>query len=313
MRLLPGRAGKFESAVGTLYLFHLVLIVAVLLVIQSLFDLARFGAESGQQTGGFLPVGEAETYDTDNLYEKIDGKAPMYQDAGFESLATQRFAHTVNAELGFEHYTFDMGNSRNAFSVYSRQKRADVIDLNELQFGYQTTNGVYFSYGKYYVEMVGFAESQEIIDAMKILAKKLLAELPYDEKDEIEDITLFPPGTIAGSWQLQLKDAFAFDGLSDTYSAKFNADGKTVTIFFSKRNNSDDARAVAKNYTDFLVANGAKVIDPNVLDFYGGTEIVFAAGYFIAGVHEADDRDSAIKAAAVLFEHLNKISEKTGG
>ena len=155
MRLYSGRARTLESAIGIIFLLHLVVIVVVLLKVQSHFDMARFGvsqsAVAGQSEGGsdskagekagfpfnpsskdFSPAGKAETYNNDNLYEKIDGKAPMYQEAGFVKLTTQRFAAKSNSELGFELYLYDMNNAKNAFSVYSRQKRADAIDLNDL-------------------------------------------------------------------------------------------------------------------------------------------------------------------------------------
>jgi hypothetical protein len=318
MYMLSGRARRFESAVGALILFLLIATAVGVYFIQRDFDMARFGIVS-EQEGGFLPVGKAETYNTDNLYEKIDGKAPMYQESGFVSLATQRFANKGNAELGLEQYLYDMGNTRNAFSVYSRQKRADVTDLNDVPFGYKTSNAIYISHGSHYIEIIGFAESQELIDAMKGIAQKLVAQLPSGEKDKIPELDFFPQGTVARSWKLQLRDAFGFDGLSDTYSAQYKAGEQTVTIFFSQRSNADDAMMVAKRYSDFLVTNGAKTgeIDSeilksagaSILDFYGSAEIVFATGAFVGGVHEADNKQAAEKAAEVLIDRLKKIND----
>jgi hypothetical protein len=339
------RARTLESAIGIIYLFHLVIVVAALLVIQSCFDMSKFGvsqaAAAGEKyaseagstndtTTGFSPAGKAETYDTDNLYEKIDGKAPMYQDTGFVKLTTQRFASDANSELGFEQCLYDMGNTRNAFSVYSRQKRADVVELPDLDakgFSYKTTNSIYVSHGQYYIEMVGFAESAELIDAMSGIAQKLIAQLPVDEKDEISEIEIFPPEIVQGSVQLQIIDAYGFDGLTNTWSAKYKVNDRVVTIFFSKRSNADEAKKVAKSYYNFLMSNGAKLVDTNgitpniklgayedntpVLDFSGGTEIVFAAGSFVGGVHEADDRDAAEKAAEVLLRRLQSINGET--
>jgi hypothetical protein len=348
MRQNSGRARTLESVIGIIFLFHLLIVVVVLLIIQSRFDMARFGqatsndyalASISQAAGGgyqhssldksepratshesrfsgFSPAGKAEMYDTDNLYEKIDGKAPMYQDTGFVKLTTQRFANNTNSELGFEQYLFDMGNTRNAFSVYSRQKRTDVIDLPDLDekgFAYRTTNSIYVCHGQYYIEMVGFAESDELVNAMKGIAVKLLAHLPVDEKDEITEIGIFPRGIVAGSVQLQIIDAYGFDGLTNTWSALYKVNDKAVTIFFSKRSNADEAKKVAKSYNEFLISNGAKVIDANVssLEFLGGTEIVFSAGKFVGGVHEADDRDMALQAGDVLLKRLQSINEET--
>ncbi|MGA2172250.1 MAG: DUF6599 family protein [Sedimentisphaerales bacterium] len=336
---------KLESAIGIVFLFHLVLIVAVLLVIQSRYDMARFGLSAtanGQnhaQPAGLpqteksalslssfattdLPaVGNAEVYNTDNLYEKIDGKAPMYQEAGFQNLITQRFASKSNSELGLELFQYDMGNAKNAFSVYSRQKRPDVTDLNGLgssAFGYVAGNAICISLGKNYIEMIGSSESNELVGGMKDMAKNLVAKLPPSEKDKIAELGYFPTeGTVAGSWKLQIDNAFGFDGLTDTYSAQYKSGEKTVSIFLSKRKNEDEAKTVAKNYYDFLITNGAKAssIDSeilksagaSVLDFYGSIEIVFPAGVFVGGIHEADNKQAAEKAAEVLIDRLKKI------
>jgi hypothetical protein len=340
MYMLSGRARRFESVIGTVILFLLFATAVGVYVIQRDVNMARFGV--GQISGGagqiqpadeelasslkslattdFPAVGNAEIYNADNLYEKIDGKAPMYQESGFEWLTTQRFANSKNPDLGLELYLYDMGNSRNAFSVYSRQKRADVKDLNDIPFGYKTSNAIYISHSRYYIEIIGFAESEELIGVMKGIAKKLSGQLAVGEEGRIAELGFFPhEGTVAGSWKLQLNNAFGFDGLADTYSAQYKADGKTVAIFFSRRSSADEARTLAKSYYDFLLTNGAtssppasdvlKRLNAGVLDFYGTSEIVFAAGPFVAGVHEADDRQAAEKAAEVLIDRLKKIND----
>jgi hypothetical protein len=337
MRLSSGRAKILESFVGIVILVLLIATAVGVYMVQRDVNMARFGvgpsAEestvakgefnlSSAGTAEFPATGSSETYNTDNLYEKIDGKAPMYQESGFVSLITQRFANKGNAELGLELYLYDMGNVRNAFSVYSRQKRADVVDMNDVPMGYKTSNAIYLATGKFYIEMVGFAESQELIEAMRGIAKKLIAQLPVDEKDEIKELNYFPPGTVAGSWKLNLSNAFGFDGLSNTYSAQYKVNDKTVTIFFSKCVNADEARKIAKSYNDFLIDNDAKTVppDPNnpflkaasalsILSFYGSTEIVFFTGPFVGGIHEADDSQSALKAAEVLMEQLEKVND----
>lgn len=321
MHLITGRARIQETVIGTVILFVLIATAA------GVYRFSIIGTENGPASSNlylpFKPVGDAETYNTDTLYEKINGKAPMYQEVGFEKLTSRRYEMAGNSDLGLELYLFDMGNAKNAFCVYSRQKRADGVNLAELQYGYRAGNAVYFSQGRIYVEMIGFSESRQLIDAMTGFAKKLASHLPVEEKDKIKELEFFPQGTVAGSWKLQLKDAFGFDGLTDTYSALYEIDGKQVMLFISKKAGDSEAAAVAKNYYDFLITNGAKAIsaDSEVLKaanvsplhFYGSTEIVFASGAFVGGVHEADDRQAAQKAAEILLQRFKNLEGKTGG
>jgi hypothetical protein len=297
--------------------------VGIYIISQDYNMMARFGIASQEESqGDFTSVGKAETYNYDNLYEKIDGKAPMYQEAGFVKLDTQRFAAKSNSELGFELYIYDMNNAKNAFSVYSRQKRADVIDLNDLgvsAFGYVAGNAICLSLGKNYVEMIGSAESNELVDGMKGIAKDLSAKFKPTEKDKIAELGYFPQGTVAGSWKLQIDNAFGFDGLTDAYSALYKSGDKSVSIFFGRRKNADEAKTVAKNYYDFLITNGAKALTVNgevlkaagasVVDFYGSFEMVFSTGVFVGGVHEANDKQAAEKAAEVLIGRLKEIND----
>jgi hypothetical protein len=293
-------------------------------VISRDYDMARFGITSQEESqGDFTPVGKAEIYNYDNLYEKIDGKAPMYQEAGFVGLVAQRFAAKSNSELGFELYIYDMNNTKNAFSVYSRQKRTDATDLTDLgasTFGYVAGNAICISLGKNYIEMIGSAESNELVDGMKSIAKDLSAKFKLGEKDKIAELGYFPvEGTVAGSWKLQIDNAFGFDGLTDAYSATYKIGDKAVSIFFSKRKDADEAKRVAKNYYDFLIVNGGKAVTidseilksagGSVVDFYGAFEIVFPAGIFVGGVHEADNKQAAEKAAEVLIGRLKEIND----
>lgn len=327
-----GRARTFETVVGVLILLIMVATAVGIYFLQRDFNMARFGIASGQESGGdFPPVGKAETYNNDNLYEKIDGKAPMYQEAGFVKLTAQRFAAKNNSELGFELYIYDMNNAKNSFSVYSRQKRADVTDLNDLgasAFGYVAGNEICLSLGKNYIEMIGSAESNELVDGMKGIAKDLSAKFKPTDNDKIAELGYFPPacgeqgrteGTVAGSWKLQIDNAFGFDGLTNAYSAQYKSGDKAITIFFSRRKNADEAKEVAKNYYDFLITNGAKAITvdseilkstgASVVDFYGSFEIVFPAGIFVGGIHEANDKQAAEKAAEVLIGRLKEIND----
>jgi hypothetical protein len=323
MHLHSGRARTFETAISVLILLIMIGTAVGIYIISRDFNMTRFGIASEQEQQGDFPlVGKAETYNYDNLYEKIDGKAPMYQEAGFVGLTAQRFAAKSNSELGFELYIYDMNNAKNAFSVYSRQKRADGIDLNDLgasAFGYVAGNAICMSLGKSYIEMIGSAESNELVDGMKGIAKNMATQFKPGEKDKMVELGYFPEGTIAGTWKLQIDNAFGFDGLTDTYSAQYKVGDKAVSIFLSKRKNADEAKKVAKNYYDFLITNGAKAITADseilksagasVVDFYGAFEMVFSTGVFVGGVHEADNKQAAEKAAEVLISRLKEIND----
>ena len=208
-------------------------------------------------------------------------------------------------------------DNRNAFSVYSLQKRADAEILPPLPTwsAYKTSNAVYFAHGRYYVELVGSTESVELVKTAVEVTKKFTSVIVVDDT-AMAELDLFPQkNMVPGSLKLHLTNAFGFDGLTDTFTARHKFDNEIVTAFFSKRHSPQDAQRLLESYYKFLIDNGAKdKKDFNfefgrAVTFYGTFELIFKNDVYIAGVHEADSLTAAVKAATML---KNKLTEAAG-
>ncbi len=319
-----GRAKRLESAICICLLAILFLIAITVLIKQSDYDMGRFGIEiavgepitaklRSLPPAGFEMLSE-EVYLADNLFEKINGKAPLYIESGFEKLFTQRLINKDRESLWMELFVFDMAALKNAFSVYSVQRRPGVEFLPDMQFGYRTTDSLYFVHGKYYIEFIASSKSDELFIAMMEVAHNIQTNLPVDKVTEISELTLFPQDNfVTGSPKLYLASAFGFEGFTDIFTAQYKLGDETITAFFSKRSDSGDAQLVAKSYYNFLLENGGelkpaidKTLEGKVVDFYDTTEIVSAAGLFVFGIHEAQSQQSAEKIAITLINKLSK-------
>jgi hypothetical protein len=185
-----------------------------------------------------------------------------------------------------------------------------------MRFAYKTGNALYFVHGKYYVELVGSLESNELLKAMAEVARKIRANLPIDYDTNIDELALFPPENLIGeNIKLYLTNAFGFEKLTNTFSAQYKLDSETITAFLNKRTDTQDAQLIAKSYYNFLIDNGGaakpavnKTFEGKVVDFYDTTEIVFATGPFVAGIHEAENQQVAEKLAEMLFNKLSDTS-----
>ena len=330
MDLFPGRAKRLESAISICILAILFLIGLGIFIKQFDVDMSRFGISTELDTGtirqpplrsivpaGFEALSEITSYNPENLYEKINGKASLYIESGFEKLFTLRFVSTSNESLWFELFVYDMAAVRNAFSVYSVQIRAEAGILPAFAYAYKTGNALFFVHGRYYIELVGSAESGELFKAMTEVAQKIRSNLTVDDDTRIAELALFPQeNLVAGSIKLYLANAFGFEGLTDTFTARYQIDDETITAFISKRSDLQDAGAVAKSYYNFLIENGAtventadKALKGKIVDFYDTTEIVFATGSFVAGIHEAENQQAAEKLAIRLINKLNETAK----
>jgi len=264
---------------------------------------------------GFDAVSETEIYNADNLYEKIDGKAPLYTESGFEKLYTRRFASPVDPNLAMELYLFDMGNIRNAFSVYSLQRRPDAEILPAFDFAYRTANALYLVHGRCYAEIIGFSESTGLSKAILEVAQNIQKNLVTDKNAQIPELAFFPQeNLIAGSIKFYLASAFGFDGLTNTFTAAYKIDDQTITAFFSKRSSKQDAETIAESYYNFLIANGGaaetaadKNFTGKIVELSGAAEIIFTTGSFVGGIYDAENRQTAEKLAAMLSTRLSQI------
>jgi hypothetical protein len=94
------RARRLESVISICLLAILFLIGLGIFIKQSDYDMSRFGIGtaaapkfeipfelSSLVPAGFETLSKTEVYHPENLYEKINGKAPLYIESGFEKLA----------------------------------------------------------------------------------------------------------------------------------------------------------------------------------------------------------------------------------
>jgi hypothetical protein len=268
---------------------------------------------------GFTALSAVEVYNEDTLYEKIDGRAPLYTETGFEKLFTRLYKNDSNKAISFELYVYDMAGPENALAVYSQQKREDAENLDDVDFGYRTSNALFYSLGRYYIELVGSAESAELLEAMAELAGQIKDALPAQDSVKAEEMQILQKaGTQAGSIKFSTDNTFSCKELTGIFSAVIKIDGKAVTIFLGKRTNEKEAAGLVDIYSKFLkdlgatesAAGGLHIESARCFDFSGPVEVVFNNGRFLAGAHEAADAETAAKAAKILNDVLNEVQKK---
>jgi len=123
---------------------------------------------------------------------------------------------------------------------------------------------------------------------------------------------LFPGnGLQAGSIRLQAANAFGFDRLDNVFTARYTLNGATATAFFSRRDSALAAADLAAAYAGFLLHYGGAErpgAPPagRLIAIMDAFELIFTAGPFLAGVHEAPDPATAQTLAAMLRARLTE-------
>lgn len=309
---------RLETCLGSLILLLLVGIAVGIFTQQSRYDEALFrailasspsGAMQSQPAGSindlqsYLPEGmvvltPGEEFGPETLSEKIDGKAELYLAAGFLSLRTQRFAVADQPEQWLELFVYDMGNHRNAFSVYSTQQRANAREASLAQFAYSAENALFFQQGQYYVEVIG--SSDRMLERLLAVGESFTRQHPAVHEG-IDELALFPEDSlIPGSIALLAENVFGFDRLSHTFVGRYDLSGTELTAFLAPQPSPAAAKEMASAYYQFLLAHGGEeavmaepIPDAWLVKVFDTFEVVFVHGSYLGGVHEAERQDLA--------------------
>ena len=256
-------------------------------------------------------LNEPESFGPEDLFNKIDGKAELYLSAGFAELSCQRFSEKNNPESWAEIYIYNMAEPRNAFAVFSSQRRQKATDIDIGDFGYEARGALFFTHGEFYVEVIPSSESKTLGKAMSAVARDFVNNTQAAHQN-LPELQIFPHTNLQpGSITLLSKNAFGFDRLDNVFTAVYKFNTEEVTAFLSLRRDNYEAKELLEAYQRFLMANGANerqapndIPGAKLMELFGTYELVFTNGPYLAGVHQAANAQAAENLARILSAGL---------
>jgi hypothetical protein len=261
---------------------------------------------------GLIALSEPESFGPGTLSEKIDGKADLYLSAGFVRLVSQRFARTGNSQEWLEVFLYDMGTGRNAFAVYSVQRREGGREVDLGDFAYRTDDALFLVHGKYYVEVIAPAIGKGAGEILAAFGRAVVEKVKVSRQG-LGELTLFPAENLKRETiTLLAADAFGFDRFNSVYTARYGLGELDVTAFLSQRASEREAADLASAYHRFLLQNGGKDVKPGsglagvgMVELFGTYEVIFSQGRILAGVHGAEKREAAEELTRMLRHKLS--------
>jgi hypothetical protein len=329
MKKPEAKTGPKESVISYCLLGGIFLLGGVLFLKQNQFDINRYGlAENQLRTDqqkssshidiseylpeNLTPISQASIYTENNLYEKINGKAPQYIESGFAELVNQLFADRQSQSDIIEVSLYDMQTARNSFSIFSSQRRVDSQAVTGIPFSYKTENAVYMVLGRYYAEIVSYTTSPQAKENLLSITNKLYELLGEQVRGKLAEIDILSTEElIEDSLTLSASNTFGFTELDHTFTGKYEINGITVTGFVKTCRDESQSAEKAQMYQQFLLDNeGVEIVYkgaiPNafMVDLFGYIEFVFYFENYICGVHQADNKESAVALAGKIFDRL---------
>ena len=248
---------------------------------------------------GTKPMGDTEFYSADNLYEKIDGRAPVYQNFNVQQLRCRSFS--VNAAPGsyVDVYEYRFDTPINAFGMFSLERDPKGRPLDFLADGYSGEMGFFFRQGAVYVQIIASDTKPETLAKAKSLADIRAKDLPVDDSGLAGRRKLPAAGLISDSVAYVMENAQGQAALKDVFQAKYKFDGAEVP-FFIMAAAPDDAAKAWKSFLDFCGKFGAAETLPDVAgakifraQVFGKWKVVYQREGELGGAFDAADRDQA--------------------
>jgi hypothetical protein len=116
-----------------------------------------------------------ETFNADNLYEKIDGRAESFLQYGVRGMAYTFYHPTGDPSNELQLYVFEMPDSLKALGKYGSEKPDEAKPIAIGDQGYVTAGSTLFYAGRYYTQIVSTQDDPQFAAFALELARRVAA------------------------------------------------------------------------------------------------------------------------------------------
>jgi hypothetical protein len=280
-----------------------------------LFTGPAFALGDGQEILQLLPdptqinaeiIEGPERFSPDNLYEYINGAAEAFLAYDFDQLAHQVYL-VAGTEVTVDIY--DMGNSLDAFGIYSSERARDSEFLEIGVEAYRNGDILNFLQNRYYVKLDAFSESGDTSSLLTDFAGAVSAKLP--EAGGLPEIfaRAFPSAGLVAHSRTYVKGApLGHRFLSPAYLAEYSSGSETMTVLVSPSHDSEAAMERIRRMRDHLAKVGEVVPEEK-----WGREAYFARTKYQGDILALSRGHFAVVLAGVNDSHETLLTELLSG
>jgi len=248
---------------------------------------------------GIKPMSPTEFYNSDNLYEKIDGRAPAYQGFNVVQLRSRSFSVDAAAGSYVDVYEYRFDSPVDAFGMYALERGPKGGPVDFAPDGYSGEMGYFFRQGDVYVQVMASDQKPETLALTKAIAQNRAKELPADDHGLAGRRRLPADGLEAGTVAFVAESAQGQAALKDVFQAKYKV-GDAELPFFIMVAPPDDAAKAWQAFQDFCARFGKTEALPEVgggklfrAQVFGKWKVVFVRDGNLGGVFDAADGEAA--------------------
>ncbi|MDR2533851.1 MAG: hypothetical protein LBC81_03620 [Tannerellaceae bacterium] len=245
-------------------------------------------AQSPEQLQSLLPsvegwtVGGIEVFNPDNLYDRINGAAPLFLANNFREMTA------VDYRRGNDYITLQAyrhGSPQDAFGMYASERSPDIPFLTAIGGEAQgDAENLFFFAGSIYVKIASHSEA-DVSAVMQSIARSFADKIEprpsYPEK-----LSCLPEKNRIPRSEAYINSSYmGHDFLKSVYTASYNADGKEYQVFIIDGGSAEGAKGILKQYFAFTKQTAEIKEGPiTITDRYNGNIPAYLKGSYIAGV-----------------------------
>ncbi len=213
-----------------------------------------------------------ETFNAENLFEKIDGRAESFIQYDVKGMAYAYYHPAGDESNEIQLYIFEMANPLKAMGKYGSEKPEEIKPAAVGTEGYTSAGSLLFHAGPYYTQIVSTQDTPKFSAFALDLAKRVAAKqkpegavaggAPVSTLPSLAAI--LPTGQGRSEVKYISQDVFGYSFLTDVFMADYKEGGATWQGFLRPYPTPEAAKAVFEKYLVNAKQDGAKVSTPTV-------------------------------------------------
>jgi hypothetical protein len=240
------------------------------------------------------------TFDEENLYVKIDGRADYFRAFGFTRLYSVLLIRDGDPATTIDVEMYDLRRPPNALGAYGGERPQNAkVEVTAGGLHHFDRNALFMARGRYYIRVLGSDETPLITAKLHALADQLIAQVATAPLPWAYGVVLGQMGLGADRMTYFAKNAFSLGFADDVWSVRPLGKDHDLELFLSARKDVADARALVgklqKSFAELGSSAGKRKGVTLVKDqFLGLFSAATNQDRFVLGVRGAESGDVAI-------------------
>ena len=186
------------------------------------------------------------SFDEENLYIKIDGRADYFRAFHFKRMHSVLLTSAADSAVTIDVEMYDVSNSANALGAYSGERPPNAkVEVTDAGLHHFDRNALYLARGPYYIRVIGSDETPPIIEKLRQISEKMLSDVGGEPLPWAYGLFIGQMNLGADKITYSAKNAFSLGFASDVWAVRPEGKETDLELFVSARANPSAAAKLA--------------------------------------------------------------------